>query len=124
MLKGKELLAANDAICNELEIGENVFENSKRKVVIVKAAKAYSLFKQLINFYAANQIIAFIKEKKIENIAQFNKQLPAPARQNEWLNIGGQLILKNEVDILKTKIKTNKIKSWDEVHSFYKTTAR
>ncbi len=118
--KGKELLIENNSICDELEVEENTFENSKRKVVIVKAARAYNLFRQLIDFYAAYQILQFIQTENIENTTQFNKLLPAPAKQTEWLNIGGQLILKNNVDSLKTKIKTDKIKSWDEVHKFYK----
>jgi hypothetical protein len=120
--KGKELLLSNNAICDAVEVDGNVFENSKRKVVILKADKAYNTFIQLMNYYAATQIATFINENKIENYTQFTKQIPA-AKQTEWLNIGGQLILKSDVEILKIKIKNNKIKTWDEVHLFYKNVA-
>ena len=118
--KGKELLTENNPICNELEVDGGVFENSKRKAIILKAASAYKVFKQLIHFYAAYYILEFIKAENIENIEQFNKKLSAPAKENEWINIGGQLILKTDVDVLKAKIKSNKIKDWDTVHEFYK----
>lgn len=121
--KGKELLLSNNPICNELEVEGGVFENAKRSAVILKAASAYNIFRLLINFYAAYHILEFIKTESIENIEQFGKKIPTAAKQNDWINIGGQLILKTDVEQLKQKIKTNKIKDWNAVHEFYKTTA-
>jgi hypothetical protein len=118
---GRKLLNENDLICKEIEVEGGLFENSKRKVLFLKVADAYKIFNQLINFYAGYYILKFIKTESIENIEQFNEKLPAASKQLEWLNIGGQLILKTDVDALKSKIKTNKIKDWDAVHEFYKT---
>jgi hypothetical protein len=41
-----------------------------------------------------------------------------PAR-TEWMNIGGQLIPKLEVDTLIKNIKRSRVKSWDDLHEFY-----
>jgi len=46
--------------------------------------------------------------------------LPWNAKRNNWQNIGGQLIPENELNSLLTDIKQNSIKSWNEVHHFYK----
>ncbi len=120
--KGKELLLSNHPICNEVEVDGGIFENSKRKAVIVKAAIAYKTFLQLVNYYLANQIITFITEKNIKTYTEFTKQIPL-SLETEWLNIGGQLMPKKDVELLKQKIKTNKIKTWNEVHLFYSTAA-
>ena len=36
------------------------------------------------------------------------------------LNIGGQLIQTTSVETLKSNIRKDKVKSWDDVHSFYR----
>ena len=41
-------------------------------------------------------------------------------QRSQWLNIGGQLIQKTEVENLKRNIKSGKVKSWDELHNFYR----
>lgn len=117
--KGKELLLNNDAFCNAVEVDGNIFENNKRKVVLLKVANAYHIFKNLINYYTLNCCLDFIKENNFSKASDLINQLP-PAKHIEWQNIGGQLISATDVEGLKTKIKTNKIKSWDEVHLFYK----
>jgi len=116
--KGKELLLNKDVFCNEIEVDGNVFENNKRKAVLLKTANAYHIFLNLINYYATNCLIDFINVNKVKSIDEVFKKMPV-AKQTTWQNIGGQLIVTTEVETLKTKIKTNKIKSWDDVHLFY-----
>ncbi|BAV08267.1 protein of unknown function [Filimonas lacunae] len=120
--KGKELLAANNTVLNELEVVADGFENAKRKTVIIKAAKAWSIFRDLVIYYGGQQLIGFIKENKLTSLNEIKAALPPSlARGNEggWLNIGGQLMPAEDVQTLKTRIKENKIKSWDAVHNYY-----
>jgi len=51
------------------------------------------------------------------------KTLMNAGPRTEWLNIGGQLIPKKELTKLIRNIHRSKIKSWDEVHDFYKETS-
>ncbi|MBS4043306.1 MAG: DUF4954 family protein, partial [Chitinophagaceae bacterium] len=60
--------------------------------------------------------------ENITSFKQFTNALPK-ANLTEWQNMGGQMILKNEVDALKEKIKSNKITSWEAVHQFYQKSA-
>ncbi len=117
--EGKKLLEDKNFNCNELEIDGGVFENSKRKVLIIKVSDSYRIFKKLVDYYAARQIIEFVTDNEINDISK----LPIAAKQTEWLNVGGQLMQKTDVESLKSKIKSGKIKDWDGVHSFYKTTS-
>lgn len=47
------------------------------------------------------------------------KNILVKISRNDWRNIGGQLIPATDVEKLKTKIKDNKINSWNGVHDFY-----
>ncbi|MCW3107872.1 MAG: hypothetical protein JWQ09_2378, partial [Segetibacter sp.] len=117
--KGKQLLEDKDAIVNELEILAEGFENTRRKVVIIKVLKAYHLFKELIQYYCVNQILDLIKEKEITGFENLVSSLPEKYTLNDWLNVGGQLIPRSEINQLTKRIRSGKIKSWDALHDFY-----
>jgi hypothetical protein len=117
--KGRELLAAGDPVVDELEVLAEGFENANRKTVIVKAAKAWHIYKELIIYYGVQQLLAFTAEHKPKSLAELKSLLPATVSRTEWLNIGGQLMPAEEVQTLKTRIKENKIRSWDAVHQYY-----
>lgn len=117
--KGKELLQAGDPVISDLEIVADGIENAKRKTVITKAAKAWQIYKELIAYYGVQQLLQFIKERKTNSLAEFKSALPSVPPRGEWLNIGGQLMPAEEVQLLKEKIKDNRIKSWDGIHAFY-----
>jgi NDP-sugar pyrophosphorylase family protein len=118
--KGKELLNNNNPLVDELEITATGFENSKRKVVLIKVRKSYALYKQMIAYYATTQLIQFIQQNNFKSIADISKAIPT-VKRNDWLNIGGQLMPVTTVTTLREKIKSNKLKSWTDVHKFYKT---
>ena len=118
--KGKLLFAERNKICNTLEVDGGIFENAKRLTIIAKALEAYYTFKKVVQFYITNVIIDFIEK---ENSSTMNSvfKIQTPNKKIEWLNIGGQLMLKEDVETLKKRIKTNKIKSWDAIHDYYQT---
>jgi hypothetical protein len=95
------------------------WENSKRAVVLTKIPQATKWFNEMIEWYAGMRIFHYVQKNKIKSFAELMKMLQPSARRAEWINVGGQLILKKKVDQLKTKIKSGKIKTWDDVHEFY-----
>ena len=117
--KGQALLDAGDMLVDELEILATGFENSQRKVVLLKVRKAYAAFKTMIRYYAMSHIIKQLVGTDDDSFADFIKSLPAKTERKNWLNIGGQLILDSEVNILLDAIRSGKYKSWDHVHGFY-----
>jgi hypothetical protein len=119
VVKGKQLLETSDPIVNELEILAEDFENTKRKVVLIKVLRAYHLFKELILYYCVNEVIGLIKEKEIKGFQDLLSSLPAKYNLEAWMNVGGQLIPRAEVNQLTKKIRAGKIKSWDTLHDFY-----
>ena len=121
--KGKQLFEDKNPIIEELEILAQDFENSKRKVVIIKIVKAHKIFTELVLFYCANQLLYFLNEKGISDYKNLVDSLPEINVLNEWLNVGGQLIPTDEIHLLNKRIQENEITSWDALHSFYKQQA-
>ena len=117
---GKALLEKKEVYKNELEILAAGFENSNRKVELIKTEESYHLFKELIVWYGVTHILSFIEKNKIADLKSLIGALPFYSERTEWQNIGGQLIPKSSVISLMRKINTGKTTSWDEVHDFYK----
>lgn len=116
---GKYLFENDDPLIDTLEILARGFENSSRKVVIVKARQTYRIYKELIRFYTALQLIEYTKENDPGTFDELVKCLPERCARDAWLNIGGQLIPAAEVEDLKSEIKKGKVRSWDALHDFY-----
>lgn len=120
---GEKILEAKEPVVDELEILANDFENAGRNVVLIKVQQAYSIYKELIVYYGTNQLLQFAWANKITGWEKLYSSLPFRARRSNWQNVGGQLLPQPAVNTLKKDIATGKIKSWDEVHSFYRQNA-
>ncbi|XVJ64755.1 MAG: DUF4954 family protein [Lacibacter sp.] len=116
--KGKVLLTADDKSIDALEIIAEGFENTKRKTVLLKVRQSYRVFQELIGYYAAEELIHFIKANNL-SLATCIKQLPKPGKRKAWTNVGGQLMEAAAFTSLQQKIVAGKIKGWDAVHAFY-----
>lgn len=116
---GEALLENDPASVAKLEILVDGFENSPRKVQLLKVVEAYKLFKELIVYYGVTQLIQFIEMKKISSWQKLVQALPTAPVRNQWKNIGGQLMPETAINSLIRNIRSGKISSWDEVHSFY-----
>jgi hypothetical protein len=117
---GHELLEKNDASLQELDILAPNFENTNRRVKLVKVPAAYHLFKELIRYYASTLLTEFIAKNKIKSTGDLVSLLPK-ATLSDWQNIGGQLIKTEELDKALKNIRSGKMKSWDEIHNLYLT---
>ncbi len=118
--KGEDLLENNPEAIRELDILAEGFENSNRKVQLVKVPEAYHLFKELIRYYGTIQLLEFIESKKISDWKQLQTRLPKTSERTAWKNIGGQLIPDPAIRKLIRSIRNGKISDWDQVHDFYK----
>jgi len=104
----------------EVDISREKIENSKRKIVLVKAGRAAALFRELITYYATTTLANHISEKKISRYAGLAKSLPKKPVRNNWINMGGQLVPENSLQQIITAITSGRAKSWDDVHRYYK----
>lgn len=117
--KGRDLLLRNDPVINELEVLADGFENSNRKVEIIKIAYCYNLFRELISYYAANQLVNWLKQNKKAGIEELANIIPSRNALSEWINVGGQLMPEAELQKLLQQLVGGKVKTWEAVHAFY-----
>jgi hypothetical protein len=116
---GERLLESNNKLVNELELLAPKMENSQRKVVVIKVLRCYQLFKELICYYAALQVVQLCETAKIKTGDALIKQIGVVGKLNKWTNVGGQLIPQDVIEKLIAQIASGKIKGWTEVHKFY-----
>ncbi|HRN92804.1 MAG TPA: DUF4954 family protein, partial [Ferruginibacter sp.] len=96
------------------------FENSKRTVVILKVKDSIRLFKEMIRLHAGRCLMDHYKAHAFTSFEAFKQSIPhtTPAPK-AWVNLGGQLILKDRVQQLIQRIKKGEIQYWEQVHAFY-----
>ncbi|MBN1456590.1 MAG: DUF4954 family protein [Sedimentisphaerales bacterium] len=115
---GRELLLGPEGKVNDLEVlGENM-EKSQRKVVIIKAHKAYQAYKQMLCHYAVKNLIDYMQANSQVNFASMCNSLKG-VRQKEWVNMGGQLMPTKDLDQLRSDIGSGKLGSWEDIHQRY-----
>ena len=118
---GRLLLETNHAALENLEILAEGFENSKRKVIILKVEKAFHIYTRMIRFYGIDIFLNTLESKGIKTITDAKKIIPAKASRGQWINIGGQLIPDVSFQKLRDGIHADKIKGWSDIHKFYET---
>jgi len=96
------------------------WEHTHRKTKILKVPQAIILFKELVRYYGTMELLLHLQKNKFTSFDEFKKTLSAKIQRSEWLNTGGQLIQKPAIENLKRNIKSGKLKSWNELHDFYK----
>lgn len=128
--KGKhtaeELVALGAALLRDeplkvelLEIVAEGWENSDRKVRLVKVAPAWAIYGELIAYHSANQLLRLIREESVDSYEELLKLIPASLPLQRWVNAGGQLIRETQLEQLNAQIRSGKVKSWDQVHLWY-----
>lgn len=115
----QKYLNESNPLVHELKVYGEGFENSKRKVEIIKAAKAWKVYKRMIVFYSIKEIHKALEEHgTIENIIA---KMPARTSLSaSWENVGGQLMSEDDLQNILKKIKNGSINCWDDLHDFYK----
>jgi NDP-sugar pyrophosphorylase family protein len=115
---GRNLLSGNEKDINDLEVlGENM-ENTRRKVVILKPYKSYHAYSDILHYYAVKNLMSYLNTAQNVTLKSMNKKMK-DERHKEWSNLGGQLILKQDVDNLRKDIGSGKLKTWKEIHNRY-----
>jgi hypothetical protein len=118
---GKELLENKEEAFTSISFFTEGFENSSRRVRVIKLVKGYSIFRELIIHYAIEQIMLYTGDVKFNGLPAFQKSIPENKKPESWINAGGQLIKKSAFEKLLSDIRQNQVGSWDEIHQFYQS---
>jgi hypothetical protein len=115
---GRSLFSGSEEEINGLEVfGENM-ENTKRKVLILKPWKAHQAYGDMLHYYAIKNLLTYMNSNPIATFSEMCSDLKSK-RQHEWVNLGGQMMQKEDVDRLRADIASDKLKTWKDIHSRY-----
>jgi len=115
---GRQLLTGPAKAMDALEILADGIENSDRPVVVLKAHAAYAAYRQMLHYYAAGNLMAWMEANPQANLQAMTDALGGE-REREWVNLGGQLVARPDLEQLKADIKTGKLATWPDVHAAY-----
>ena len=115
---GRSLLSGKEEVINSMEVLGEDMENTKRKVVILKTYKAYHAYGDMLHYYATKNLLAYLDSNPEATFPEMCKDLKSK-RQTEWVNLGGQMMQKDDVDTLRVDIGSGKLKTWKDIHKRY-----
>lgn len=113
-----ELQAAKDYLHHTAEDNPlfDITAQKKYGAVILKSVKAYKMYRAVLKYFAAREIA---RCGKGESIASMLLDIKSSRLCTSWVNAGGQIIAEEDIDILRAKIRTGEISTWQEVHGYY-----
>lgn len=119
--QGKFILENETAdFIQSLPIHISSIENSKRNVQLLNIKSGYFIYLDMLFLYGMAFLINLVNKKSANQSVLFLKNIHHKIKKVNWHNVGGQLMIQTELDKLKNNIKKNKIKTWQEIHHFYK----
>jgi hypothetical protein len=101
------------------EIPAPGLERHKRGAVILKPRRAYLAYREMLYFYAAKTIIAYLEGHPDLSFREFLKEAGGAERVKEWVNLGGQVVPAFRLDKLRGDIRGKKHRDWLSVHGAY-----
>ncbi len=78
-------------------------EKGRRKTVILKPGEAYKAYEEMLVYYAMGCL-------------QASRQERPGKRERRWVNIGGQLVAGEAMDLMLNDIERGEIGSWADLH--------
>lgn len=114
-----EKSAGKREIHAEVEVFADDMEHGKRRVRILKPFEAYDAYNQMLVYYAAGTLLKYSEGKGPETFDWLSEELFTEKRIAKWVNLGGQLMAKDDFDELRNDIKSKKLETWEQVHERY-----
>ncbi len=105
-------------IVGPLTIPAGIWENSRRPVRINKPAEAYKAYNDMLHFYAVTNLMHWLEDHPETGFDEMSAALKGE-RQREWVNMGGQLMRKQDVNELRVAIGHGEITNWNDIHGYY-----
>jgi len=115
---GRKLLIEKPEEMDDLEVLGEKMECSKRRVVILKAQKAYLAYNDMLLHYSMNNLTEYMEKHPNATCSSMGKDLKGK-RVKEWVNLGGQLMHQKDLDELRSNIGSGKLNTWGEIHQVY-----
>lgn len=98
---------------DHVEVTASNMEKGHRKVVVLKAAKGYEAYEEMLIYYAMKSLLRYRNE---DDTSLPDSSLANHDRERCWVNLGGQLLRQRDLDKLIADIENDTLSSWDAIH--------
>lgn len=117
---GRTLLQHDTDTVEQLTILLKGAENSRRPARLIKVNEAYQNYHRLIRYYCVRELFN-LNPKGNDWLAYLKSRCQKVQQKSAtWINVGGQLLREQALEQLKRNIGNGKIKSWDQIHDWYR----
>jgi hypothetical protein len=93
-------------------------ENTNRRTLIIKPFRAYHAYRDMIHYYAVNNLLTYIDNNPKASFENLQEALKGK-RKHVWVNLGGQIMLQEDLDKLRKDIGSGKLNTWTNIHKRY-----
>lgn len=115
---GRRLLQGDRKIVDELTVLGEGIENSQREVHILKAYDAYHAYGDMLIHYAMSSIMND-ENLTINDLRTMVAETRGSKFEKQWINLGGQLVTEEDLDILRQDICNGTLDTWNDIHHRY-----
>ncbi|MDP4292510.1 MAG: DUF4954 family protein, partial [Bacteroidota bacterium] len=112
---GHDYLSKNNL--PELILKQSGIEDSKREVIIHKPHAAWQAYRDMIVYFAFQAFTEY--QSSDDRITDLYSKLNDQCINDQWINMGGQLIPGKDMEKLKSDIKDGNLNSWNAIHQEY-----
>ncbi|MFP4579237.1 MAG: DUF4954 family protein [Candidatus Sumerlaeia bacterium] len=112
---GRSLLRENPDRVDRLDLRADAYENSRRGVRVLKAARSWQAYGRMIHYYAVRRLCEFMAESQIDSAESLEAALPETQETN-WRVLGGQIMAHSDLEKTLDAIRGGGIGTWDALH--------
>jgi hypothetical protein len=116
--EGRRLLVELPDEAARLVVFAEQVEAGRRPVLVLKQAAAYATYREMVSFYGVKTLMDYALDHGLP-FAELVEHMGIEPRGG-WVNVGGQLLRKSDVEAIKGAVIARDIGSWEELHSEYR----
>ena len=116
--RGRDLLAGPADAMAGLQVLADGVENARRPTVVLKVREGYDAYARMLTYYAVKNLLDWMDAHPDADFAAMADALDGP-RETRWMNLGGQLMRREDVDTLRERIRSGDLDSWTAIHDAY-----
>jgi NDP-sugar pyrophosphorylase family protein len=115
---GRRLLQGDRKVVDSLTILGEGMENSRRPIHILKAYDAYHAYGDMLIHYAMSNVLDYF-DNRTPQWEELNELLNVEQPCSPWINLGGQLVMETDLDVIRHDICNGTLDTWDDIHHRY-----
>ena len=117
--RGREILADSSIDLHGREIILPETENSKRRAVLIKVREGYNIYRRMIEYYGATQLKRYFDNHTFAEFAAAYPADEAISQRGVFEDVGGQLVRREDLNLLLDDIREGMLSDWSAVHQRY-----